>query len=349
MKPNIVILDGYTLNPGDLSWDGLEALGELTVYERTGTDESLILERSAGAEILITNKTKLSRRVIGHLSKLRCIGVLATGYDVVDAAAAAERCVPVTNVPTYGTDSVAQLVFAHILHFCHHVREHSDSVKSGDWTASGDFSYWNYPLIELAGKTLGIIGFGRIGRRVGEIAAAFGMNVLAHDISPGPGPRWASSEDAKEYGPFSRVGTFSWTELDNLYARSDFISLNCALTEENRGMINEEALSKMKSTCFLVNASRGGLVIDKDLAAACNDGLIAGAGIDVLGTEPPGPDSPLYSAAAVTITPHIAWATKEARTRLMKTAFDNVRAFLDGSPVNIVNGVNGTGNDLKAP
>lgn len=327
MKPNIIVLDGYTLNPGDLSWGGLTELGELTVYDRTGTDEALILERSKDAELLITNKTKLSRRVIESLPRLRYIGVLATGYDVVDAAAAAERGLPVANVPTYGTDSVAQLVFAHILHFCHHVREHSDSVKSGDWTASGDFSYWNYPLIELAEKTIGIIGFGRIGRRVGEIAAAFGMNVLAYDINPGPEPRWA------------RSGNFIRADLDNLYARSDFISLNCALTEENRGMINAEVLSKMKNTCFLVNASRGGLVVDEDLAQACNEGMIAGAGIDVLGTEPPGSDNPLYSANNVTITPHIAWATKEARARLMDTAVENVRAFLAGRPLNIVNGV----------
>jgi glycerate dehydrogenase len=324
MKRKMVILDGYTLNPGDLSWDGLSQMGELQVYDRTGTDEKLILERSRPADILFTNKTKLPGHIIEQLPDLEYIGVLATGYDVVDVEAAAARGIPVANVPTYGTDSVAQMVFAHILHFCHHVREHSDAVKSGEWTRRGDFCFWLFPLVELAGKTMGIIGFGRIGRRVGEIARAFGMRVMAHDLNRTRTPSW---------------GHFSWAEMDELLARSDFISLNCALTPENRGMINKESLQKMKAGCFLVNCSRGGLVIDQDLADALDSGVIAGAGIDVLGTEPPGLDNPLYKAANITITPHIAWATREARTRLMNTTIENLRAFLDGAPVNVVNGV----------
>ena len=326
-KPCIVVLDGYTLNPGDLSWEGLAELGELTVYDRTGEDEERIIERARDAEIVLTNKTPLSRRTIEALPKLRYLGILATGYNVIDLGAAAERKIPVSNVPSYGTDSVAQLVFAHILRFCHHVAEHSGSVKEGEWTRSGDFCYWKFPLVELAGKTLGIIGFGRIGRRVADIAHAFGMKVLACDVSRGTEPEWAGTSP----------GAFAWAECNGLLSRSDFVSLNCPLTDENRGLMNAGNLAGMKEGSFLVNASRGPLVVDEDLAAALESGHLAGAGLDVLGTEPPAPDNPLYTAPNVSITPHIAWATREARFRLMDIAVDNLRAFLAGNPRNVVN------------
>lgn len=328
-KPRIVVLDGYTLNPGDLSWDGLAGLGELTVYDRTGEDESVIIERAREAEIVLTNKTPLSRRAVEALLELRYMGILATGYNVIDLGAATRRNIPVANVPSYGTDSVAQMVFAHILRFCHHAAEHSDTVKAGEWAESVDFCYWKYPLVELAGKRLGIIGFGRIGRKVADIAHAFGMKILAYDVSGGEEPDWAG-------GP-QGAGDFAWTGLEELFSRSDFVSLNCPLTEENRGLMNAEKLARMKKGAFLVNASRGGLVVDADLAAALESGHLAGAGLDVLATEPPAPDNPLYTAPNVTITPHIAWATREARSRLMEIAVENLRAFLKGKPKNVVN------------
>ena len=332
-KPRIVVLDGYTLNPGDLSWERLAEYGELTVYDRTGEDDERIIERARKTEVVFTNKTPLARRTIESLPELRYVGILATGYNVIDLGAATGRNIPVTNIPSYGTDSVAQLVFAHILHACHHVAEHSESVKSGEWTKSENFCYWKYPLIELAGKTLGIIGFGRIGRKVADIAHVFGMKVLAYDVGGGTDPEWAS--DPKRPGDGSAA--FAWAGMDDLLSRSDIVSLNCPLTEENRGLMNAGNLAKMKKGSFLVNASRGPLVVDADLAAALESGHLAGAGLDVLGNEPPAPDNPLYTAPNVTITPHIAWATREARSRLMDIAVDNLRAFLEGEPKNVVN------------
>ena len=321
---NIVVLDGFTLNPGDLDWSPLERLGNVQVYDRTGDDERSIAQRASGAEIVLTNKTPLTAAVIEQLSGLKYIGVLATGYNVIDVDAAASRGIPVTNIPTYGTDSVAQMVFAHLLNLCHHVVEHSQDVRGGGWARSPDFSYWLRPQIELAGKTMGIVGFGRIGRRVGGVAHAFGMRVIAHDVYHGNEPDWPD---------------FAWREIDELLAEADVVSLHCPLTPENTGLIDSEKLGLMKRNAFLLNMSRGPLVVDADLAEALRAGVIAGAGIDVLEQEPPAADNPLYAAPNVTITPHIAWATREARSRLLATAAENIRAFFDGRPVNVVNDV----------
>ena len=321
---NIVVLDGFTLNPGDLDWSPLERLGNVQVYDRTGDDERSIAQRASGAEIVLTNKTPLAASVIEQLPELRYIGVLATGFNVIDGEAAASRGIPVTNIPTYGTDSVAQMVFAHLLNLCHHVVEHSQDVRGGGWAGRPDFCYWLRPQIELAGKTMGVIGFGRIGRRVGEVAHAFGMRVVAHDVHHGADPGWPD---------------FAWREVDELLAESDVVSLHCPLTPENAGLIDSAKLARMKPSAFLLNMSRGPLVVDADLADALRSGVIAGAGIDVLEQEPPAADNPLYAAPNITITPHISWATREARSRLMATAAENVRAFLDGRPQNVVNGV----------
>lgn len=323
-QDKIVVLDGHTLNPGDLSWAPLETLGQVTLYDRTGTDEEQIIKRAQGVKFLLTNKTPVSASVISNLPDLEYIGVLATGFNVVDIPAATEAGITVTNIPTYGTDSVAQMAFAHILHFCHHLKEHSDLVIAGNWSQSQDFCFWNFPLVELAEKTIGIIGFGRIGRKIGSIAHAFGMKVIAHDLYQDNAPEW---------------DWFEWGSIEDILVSSDFISLNCPLTAENTGMINRDTLRKMKKSAFLVNVSRGPLMIDHDLAQALNEGIIAGAGIDVLGIEPPDADNPLFSAKNLSITPHIAWATKEARNRLLNTAVENVRAFLNKTPINTVNEV----------
>jgi glycerate dehydrogenase len=318
----IVVLDGFTLNPGDLSWDGLKELGHLTIYERTAEED--ILSRSEGADALVTNKTSLNEESINALPGLKYIGVLATGYNVVDAAAAAARKIPVTNVPTYGTTAVAQLVFALLLEHCHHVKDHSDAVYAGKWSNHIDFCFWDFPLIELVGKTMGIVGFGRIGRAVGKIAAAFGMKVVAHDVYKADPP--------------AEIADFAWAEIDELFAISDAVSLNCPLTPENTGMVNQKLLSLMKPTAFLINAARGGLVADADLAEALNSGTIAGAALDVVSNvEPPKLDNPLLKARNCIITPHIAWAAKESRARLMNTAVENLKAFIDGKPQNAVN------------
>ena len=317
----IVVLDGHTLNPGDLSWESLAALGELTVHERTPAAE--IVSRAAGAGILLTNKTPLSAATIGQLPELRYIGVLATGYNVVDTEAAAARGIPVTNVPEYGTASVVQLVFAHLLNFCNHAAEHVASVRAGAWSRSPDFCFWEHPLVELSGLTLGIVGAGRIGSAVARVAEAFGMRVL---VSGRPGGR-------QEAGGFPR------TDLQTLFRESDVVSLHCPLTEETRGLVNRDLLGCMKPGAFLINTSRGPLVVEADLAAALNEGVIGGAGLDVLGTEPPAPDNPLLNARNCYITPHIAWATLAARRRLIQTACENVRAFLAGQPIHVVNGL----------
>lgn len=315
----IVVLDGFTLNPGDLSWSGLEALGETTVFDRTNPED--IIARASGAEILFTNKTPLTAATMDALPELKFIGVLATGYNVVDVNAAKERGIPVSNIPTYGTLSVAQMVFAHIMQFCHHVKNHDERVKAGAWSDCVDFCFWDFPLIELAGKTLGVIGFGRIGQQTANIGEAFGMKILAFD---------AYKTDQ------SHRPDFAWAELDQLLKESDFVSLHCPLFPETQGIINKENLAKMKPTAFLVNTSRGPLIVDQDLADALNSGVIAGAGLDVLSVEPPTMDNPLMTAKNCTITPHIAWATKDARSRLMDIAVENAQAYIAGSPKNTV-------------
>lgn len=316
----IVVLDGHTLNPGDLSWDRLLKLGAVVLYDRTPIEK--ILERSRGAEVLITNKTPLNEDIINSLTSVKYIGVLATGYNIVDTETAKKRGIIVTNIPTYGTASVAQLTFALLLELCHHVQRHSDSVIEGKWAESIDFCYWDFPLIELAGKTLGIIGFGNIGNKVGDIATAFGMNIIG---------------SSKPHTDQSHRKNFRWAEINELLEQSDIVSIHCPLLPETKGLINAETLKRMKRSAFLLNTSRGPIVVDKDLADALNNGIIAGAGIDVLSVEPPSKDNPLFKAKNCIITPHIAWATKEARTRLIDIAVNNLSAFLNGKPVNVVN------------
>jgi glycerate dehydrogenase len=317
MPAKIVVLDGYTLNPGDLTWDDLRSLGEVVVHERTATAD--IIARAAGAQVLLTNKTPLRAATLAKLPELRFIGVLATGYDVVDIAAAAERGIQVSNVPTYGTHSVAQFAFALLLELCHSVQRHSDDATSGGWQGRADWSYHLSPQLELQGKTMGLIGVGRIGRQTGVIARAFGMNVIAADpvLQNEPGVESVS--------------------LDELLRRADVISLHCPLTPETQGIINADRLAIMKTTAFLINTARGPLVDEQALADALNRGDIAGAAIDVLPVEPPAKGSPLFQAKNCIVTPHIAWATREARARLMDTTVRNVRAFLAGEPVNVVN------------
>jgi len=315
----IVVLDGYTLNPGDLSWDGLKDLGDVTIHDYTPADQ--IVARAQDAEILFTNKTPLTAATLAQLDKLTYIGVLATGYNVVDVKAAAARGVAVTNIPTYGTSSVAQMVFALLLELCHHVQLHSDAVRGGEWSASRDFCFWKTPLVELQGKTIGIVGFGRIGRQVAKIADAFGMRVLAQDKFQGPAPELAD---------------FRWAELDELLAQSDVVSLHCPLFPDTAGLINQETLARMKPSAFLINTSRGGLIVDQDLSDALNRNQIAGAALDVLSVEPPPADNPLLKAKNILVTPHISWATAEARARLMGIAVDNLKAYLAGKPVNVI-------------
>lgn len=317
----IVVIDGYTLNPGgDNPWDELEDLGELVVYDRT--DEDQIVERSRDAEIILTNKVPLMADTLEQLPKLIYIGVTATGYDNVDMRTARQRNIPVSNVPVYGTDSVAQYVFALLLELCHHVGQHDLAVKNGKWTKAREFSFWETPLVELAGKKMGIIGFGRIGRRVGELSHAFGMEVLAQDIFHGELPA---------YRPFS------WMDVEEVFAEADVVSLHCPQTPDNLGFVNEALLNQMKPTAILINAARGGLVNEKDLASALDGGKIAGAAVDVVSAEPIRANNPLLKARNLIITPHIAWATLAARRRLLQTSIDNVRAYLEGNPTNIVN------------
>jgi len=316
----LVVLDGYTLNPGDLNWEGIKKFGNLVVHDRT--PESLIVERCQGAEIIFTNKTPLREAVLSQLPDLKYIGVLATGYNVVDVDYAKSRGIAVANVPGYGTASVVQMTFALLLELCQHVQSHSDSVRQGDWAASPDFCYWNYPLIELEGKTIGIIGFGSIGQKVADIATAFGMNIIGFS-------RTRSDQSHRK--------NFKWAELNDLLKESDVVSVHCPLFPETQGIINKDSLRLMKRTAFFLNTSRGPLMVDQDLADALNEGIIAGAGIDVLTVEPPSADNPLFKAKNCLITPHIAWATKEARSRLMGIAENNLTSFLNQKPINIVN------------
>lgn len=316
----IVVLDGYTENPGDLSWDGLAAYGDLTVYDRTPPDE--IAARMHDAEIVLTNKTPISRQTLAACPHVRYIGVLATGYNVVDIQAAKERGVPVCNVPTYGTAAVGQFAIALLLEICHHIGAHSESVHKGDWENSADWCYWNYPLIELAGKTMGIIGYGRIGQATGRIAQAMGMNVIAVD---------AFHHQSLE-GP-----TMHYVELDELLAQADVISLHCPLLESTQGIICKKNIDKMKDGVIIINNSRGPLIVEADLADALRAGKVYAAGVDVASTEPIERDNPLLSAPNCLITPHISWASRESRQRLMDIAVKNVAQFIAGAPVNVVN------------
>ena len=316
----IVVLDGFTLNPGDLSWDKLFDLGEVVLHDRTPADK--IKERSLDADVLITNKTPLTEETINDLPHLKYIGVLATGYNIVDTSAAKRRNIIVTNVPSYSTMSVAQLTFALLLELCHHVQKHSDSVMEGKWAESVDFSNWDFPLIELSGKTLGIIGFGNIGKKVADIATVFGMNIIA-----------ASRHETDQ----SERKNFRWAEINEVLAQADIVSIHCPLLPETKGLINAESLKRMKRSAFLLNTSRGPVVVEPDLADALNNGIIACAAIDVLSIEPPLKDNPLFKAKNCLITPHIAWATKEARGRLMDIAVNNLAAFINGKRVNVVN------------
>jgi glycerate dehydrogenase len=308
---NIVVLDGHTLNPGDLDWSPLESLGHFTIHARTPAAE--IIARSQNAQVLLTNKTPLDAATIAALPELKAIGVLATGYNIVDIAAARARGIPVMNIPTYGTTSVAQHAFALLLELTQHTGHHGQTVRDGRWSQSLDFCYWDTPLVELHGLILGIVGAGRIGQAVGRVGAAFGMNVMTTDQ------------------PEGRAG------LEKLLREADVVSLHCPLSRETHHLINQETLAMMKPTAFLINTSRGPLIDDMALAEALNAGKLAGAGLDVLSVEPPPPDHPLYTARNCIITPHIAWATSGARQRLLGIAVDNVRSFLAGSLQNVVN------------
>ena len=316
----IVVLDGYTLNPGDLSWDALKALGDVEIYERSNPAE--VLERATGADILLTNKTPLGKDILEQLPVVKFISLLATGYNVVDVQFAKQKGIVVSNVPGYGTASVVQMTFALLLEFCLHVQRHSDAVAAGRWSSSKDFCFWDYPLVELQDKTLGIIGFGDIGKKVADVASAFGMQIVANS-------RTQSDQGHRK--------NFKWVTLDELLRQADVVSIHSPLTPETTGLINKQTLQLMKPSAFLINTSRGPIFVDQDLADALNNGTIAGAGIDVLSAEPPTADNPLLKAKNCIITPHISWATKEARARLLDIAVNNVKAFLEGKAVNVVN------------
>ena len=317
---NIVVLDGYTLNPGDLTWDALKQLGPCTIHDRTPPE--LVLERAREAEVILTNKVVLNRETILALPQLKYIGVLATGYNVVDAVAARERSIPVANVPDYGTPSVAQHTFALLLELTQSAGHHAETVRAGRWSRSADFCYWDSPLVELHGLTFGIVGFGKIGQAVARLAEAFGMTVLVHSRRQ----------------PADLPAFCEWVELDSLLARSDVVSLHCPLTPGTKQFINAERLARMKATAFLLNTSRGPLLDESAVAAALNNGTISGAGLDVLSVEPPPADNPLLTAKNCLITPHIAWASRAARARLMEIAVENIRAFAAGTPRHVVNG-----------
>lgn len=316
----IVCLDGYTLNPGDNPWGDVSALGELTVYDRTPPEA--VVERARDADIVLTNKTVLDAAALARLPRLRFIAVLATGYNVVDVAAARARAIPVSNVPEYGTAGVAQHVFALLLELCHRTGEHDAAVHAGEWSRAPDFCFWRQTPIELAGRTIGIVGFGRIGRRVGEIAHAFGMRVLAHA---------RTRTGAPAYSPFA------WAEIAEIFAQADVVSLHCPLDATNQRFVGRDLLAGMKPGAFLINTSRGGLVDEQALADALAAGRLAGAAVDVVSVEPLQPDNPLLAARNCVITPHIAWASLDARRRLMATTVDNLKAFLAGNPIHLVN------------
>jgi glycerate dehydrogenase len=315
----IVVLDGYTLNPGDLSWSGLEALGNCTIHDRTPPER--IVPRASGAEIILTNKTALSADTISRLTSLKYISVLATGYNIVDVEAARKRGIPVSNVPLYATESVAQMVFAHLLNLALNVAHHAQTVRDGRWSASVDFCYWDTPLIELQGLTMGIIGFGRIGRATAKLARAFGMKVIVYDVTT----------------PSEIPEGCRMVELEDVFRESDVVSLHCPLTPQTENLVSAERLALMKPTAYLINTSRGPLIDEQALADALNSSRIAGAGLDVLSVEPPDQSNPLLTAKNCQITPHIAWATRAARQRLLQVTVDNVAAFLTGKPQNVIN------------
>ncbi|MGO9465630.1 MAG: D-2-hydroxyacid dehydrogenase [Isosphaeraceae bacterium] len=316
----IVILDGRTLAPERAAWAGLDRFGDVELYDVSLGEE--VAARASGAAVLITNKSPISAALIEKSPGLRFVTVTATGFDCVDLVAARRRDIPVSNVPEYGTLSVAQYVLALLLELCQHVALHAQAVQAGEWTNQPDFSLRKTPLIELAGKTMGIVGFGRIGRRVGELARAFGMSTLAYDAFPPQSPG---------------DGLVTWCSLDELFARSDVISLHCPLTDQTAGLVNRDRLRLVKPTTFLINTARGSLVVEADLAEALNAGRLAGAGLDVVSHEPIRPDNPVFSARNCLVTPHIAWATDQARRRLMEATVANVEAFLAGRPINVVN------------
>jgi len=316
----IVVLDGFTLNPGDLSWEGLKQIGEVIVYDRTAPE--MVVERAKDAEILITNKAVIDEQVLNQLPLVKYIGVLATGYNVVDVETAKKKGMIVTNVPGYSTASVVQLTFALLLELTLHVQRHSDAVMDGKWAQSKDFAFWEFPLVELAGKTMGVIGFGNIGKRVVDVATALGMNVICSS-------RTQSDQLQRT--------NFRWVGITELLEQSDVVTIHCPLTAENKGLINRKNLQLMKRTAYLINTARGPIIQDQDLADALNQGVIAGAAMDVLSVEPPQANNPLFKAQNCIITPHIAWATMEARVRLMDIAVGNVAAFVKGKPVNVVN------------
>ena len=317
-SPKIVVLDGYALNPGDLSWDSLRGLGDVTIHERTLPEQ--VIERSANADVVLTNKSPLPVDVIQSLPNLKYIGVLATGFNVVDVSAARAQNIPVSNVPIYGTKSVAQAVFAHLLNLTQRTSEHAQAVRDGRWHSADDWCFWDFPLCELDGATMGIVGLGRIGRATAKLADAFGMKVLATS---------GTRRDAPEY--------IEYTDLDTVFRSSDVISLHCPLTEETAELVNRERLATMKPTAFLINTGRGPLIDEVALAEALNNDRLAGAGLDVVCVEPPVEPNPLFSAKNCYVTPHIAWATKASRSRLMDTAVENVTAFLQAQPQNVVN------------
>jgi glycerate dehydrogenase len=315
----IVILDGYTENPGDLSWDAFKKLGELTVYDRTPPEK--VIERIGGAEAVITNKTTVSGETLDACKNIGYIGVLATGYNIVDYEKAKTKGIPVANIPAYGTDAVGQFAIALLLEICHHAGHHDKAVKEGRWETNADWCFWDYPLIELADKTLGIIGFGRIGQTTGRIARAMGMKVIAHDEYP--------ADTGKTIADY--VG------LDELFAKSDVIALHCPLFPSTQGIINKNSIAKMKDGVIIINNSRGPLIVEQDLADALNSGKVDAAGVDVVSSEPIKSDNPLLKAKNCIITPHISWAPRESRQRLMDIAANNLKAFIDGNPVNVVN------------
>ncbi|MGM9587002.1 MAG: D-2-hydroxyacid dehydrogenase [Candidatus Limivicinus sp.] len=318
----MVVLDGYTENPGDLSWDGLREFGELTVYDRTGSEDEVIA-RIGEAEVVFVNKVPITKRVLEECPNIKFISVLATGYNVIDIKAAAEKGIVVSNIPSYGTAAVAQFAIALLLEVCHHVAHHSEAVHQGRWAANPDWCFWDYPLIELQGKTMGIIGFGRIGQATGRIAKALGMKVIAYSRSV--------REDGKDIAEY--------VDLDTLLRTSDVIALHCPLFPETEGIINKANIAKMKDGVIIINNSRGQLVVEQDLADALNSGKVYAAGLDVVSTEPIREDNPLLKAKNCLITPHISWAPKESRQRIMDMSYNNLKAFAEGRPINVVNGV----------
>lgn len=318
----IVVLDGYTLNPGDLDWEGFQQLGETTVYDRTPLVDDEIMKRIGDAEIVLTNKTPITRKALEVCTSIKYIGVLATGYNIVDVGAAKEKNIPVCNIPTYGTEAVGQYTIALLLEICHHIGHHSQEVHNGRWEKNLDWCFWDYPLIELAGKNIGIIGYGKIGQTTGKIAQALGMKVLAHD---------------RFHNPDLINECCRYVDLEELLAESDVIALHCPLFPDTEGIINKDTIAKMKNGVIIINDSRGPLIVEQDLADALNSGKVYAAAVDVVTTEPIKGNNPLLSAKNCIITPHMAWAPKESRSRLMNIAVSNLEAFLKNVPVNVVN------------